>query len=266
GLPTGPPEKVVTSSREDSRGAWSRDMQRLAFNSDRAGEMNIWVARLEDGATRAVTEGPGGDFQPRFSPDGDRIVFFSTRSGNVDVWVAEVETRRARRLTRGASIDVNPIFSPDGTRIAYMSDREGRPEVWVMQADGSGARQLTQIGVMGHFLAWTPDGASILFRAASGATRVWKVAASGGDPVEHPEVVGGSHLSLSPDGTRVMDVLAHKTLWVSPLSGSGPEKVFEFEDPDVRIDYPMWSPDGRWVLFDRFRPQGGDIWMMEDFE
>jgi len=266
GLPAGPPEKVVTSSREDSRGGWSRDMQRLAFNSDRAGEMNIWVARLEDGATRPVTEGPGGDFQPRFSPDGDRIVFFSTRSGNVDVWVAEVETRRARRLTRGASIDVNPIFSPDGTRIAYMSDREGRPEVWVMQADGSGARQLTQIGVMGHFLAWTPDGASILFRAASGATRVWKVAAAGGDPVEHSEVVGGSHMSLSPDGARVMDVLAHKTLWVSPLPGGGPQKVFEFEDPDVRIDYPIWSPDGRWVLFDRFRPQGGDIWMMEDFE
>jgi Tol biopolymer transport system component len=29
---------------------------------------------------------------------------------------------------------------------------------------------------------------------------------------------------------------------------------------------PAWSPDGRWVLFDRFRPQGGDIWMMEGFE
>ncbi len=74
-------------------------------------------------------------------------------------------------------------------------------------------------------------------------------------------------MSLSPDGSRVMDVVAHKVLWVSILSPPGkPEKVFEFPDPDSRIDYPVWSPDGRFVLFDRFRPQGGDIWMLEGIE
>jgi hypothetical protein len=76
-------------------------------------------------------------------------------------------------------------------------------------------------------------------------------------------------MSFSPDFRRILDVVAHKALWVSPVStggGGAPEKMFEFEDPDVRIDYPVWSPDGRWVLFDRFRPQGGDIWMMERFE
>jgi Tol biopolymer transport system component len=73
-------------------------------------------------------------------------------------------------------------------------------------------------------------------------------------------------MSLSPDGSRVMDVVAHKVLWVSTLLGGKPEKVFEFEDSDARIDYPVWSPDGRWVLFDRFRPQGGDIWVMEGLD
>ena len=73
-------------------------------------------------------------------------------------------------------------------------------------------------------------------------------------------------MSLSPDFLRVMDVIGHKTLWVSPVKSGEPEKVFEFDDPDVRIDYPVWSPDGKWVLFDRFRPQGGDIWMMENIE
>ena len=74
-----------------------------------------------------------------------------------------------------------------------------------------------------------------------------------------------------------MDVLGHKALWVSPISsssalGTGNSKpetaklVFEFKDKDVRIDYPVWSPDGKWILFDRFRPQGGDIWMIESFE
>ena len=135
-----------------------------------------------------------------------------------------------------------------------------------MKADGSSPRQLTEVGVMGHFLVWTPDGSSILLRCPSGKPRTLQVALTGGEPQELSEVVGGAHMSLSPDGSRVMDVLAHKALWVSPLETGRPERVFEFEDPDVRIDYPFWSPDGRWVLFDRFRPQGGDVWVMEGFE
>jgi Tol biopolymer transport system component len=88
----------------------------------------------------------------------------------------------------------------------------------------------------------------------------------GGEPEPTAPVTGGSHASFSPDGSKILDVLAHKTIWVSPLTSGAPEKTFEFPDPDVRIDYPVWSPDGRWVLFDRFRPQGGDVWLMESFQ
>jgi Tol biopolymer transport system component len=70
---------------------------------------------------------------------------------------------------------------------------------------------------------------------------------------------GGSHISFSPDRSRIMDVVSHKVLWVTPLAGAAPEKVFEFSDSNARIDYTVWSPDGRWVLFDRFQPQGGNI-------
>jgi len=81
-----------------------------------------------------------------------------------------------------------------------------------------------------------------------------------------PRHKGGSHISLSPDHSRIMDVVGHGVLWVSPVSGGNPEMVCEFPDPDVRIDYPVSSPDGKWVLFDRFRPQGGDIWAMSGME
>jgi hypothetical protein len=73
-------------------------------------------------------------------------------------------------------------------------------------------------------------------------------------------------MSFSPDGSRIMDVVGHKALWVSPLRSGSPGKVFEFDDPDVRIDYPVWFPDGRWVLFDRFRPRGGNINLLEGVE
>jgi Tol biopolymer transport system component len=75
-----------------------------------------------------------------------------------------------------------------------------------------------------------------------------------------------SHLSLSPDHSMVMDVVGHRVLWVSKVAGGAPEKVFEFPDGDSRIDYPVWSPDGKWVIFDRDRPQGGDIWVIDGIE
>jgi len=61
-------------------------------------------------------------------------------------------------------------------------------------------------------------------------------------------------------------VRGHKSLWVYPVNGQAARQVFAFPDPEVRIDYPTWSPDGRWVLFDRAAPRGGDLWLLEESE
>jgi eukaryotic-like serine/threonine-protein kinase len=262
GRPVGPPEQLVATTREDSRGAWSPDGRTIAFNSDRTGGMNIWLASLDDGATRPLTRGAGGDFQPNWSPDGKSVVFFSSRSGSVDIWKVDLASQELTQLTRGGSIHANPFFSPDGAWIAFQCDEGGRLEVWVMRADGSEARPLTRVGVMGHFLRWM--GGAVVFRCSGGGSpRSMRVALDGSEPEPLPEIAGGAHMSFSPDLSRILDVVGHKSMWASPLGQGVPEKVFEFEDPDVRIDYPVWSPDGGWVLFDRFRPQGGDIWLME---
>jgi Tol biopolymer transport system component len=266
GRPTGPPEPLIATTREDSRGAWSPDGARIAFNSDRAGPMNIWLYALADGATRQITQGAGGDYQPNWSPDGTRLAFFSSRAGNVDIWTVALASGALSQLTHGASIDVNPFFSPDGRHIAYQSDESGRLEVWVMNADGSEPRQLTTVGVGGHFLRWTPDGRGVVFRCpCGGKPQLLEVPVTGGAPEPQWEMSGGAHVSFSPDHARIMDVVGHKVLWVSPRGGKA-EKVFGFDDPEVRIDYPVWSPDGKWVLFDRFRPEGGDVWVIENVD
>jgi len=267
GKPTGAPQEVITTTREDSRGAWSPDGKMIAFNSDRTGEMNIWLYSLADRSSRQLTEGQGGDYQANWSPDGQRIAFFSSRAGTSDIWSVDVATGEVKPVRTTTSIDVNPFYSPDGRLIAYNSDESGRPEVWIMNADGTDARQLTSVGVMGHFLRWNRTGDGVIFRCPGhGKAQTLEAPIDGREPVVFGEVVGGSHVSFSPDFSRVIDVVGHKTLWVSAVLANTSEKVFEFDDPDVRIDYPVWSPDGKWVLFDRFRPQGGDIWMMENVE
>jgi Tol biopolymer transport system component len=262
GRPTGAPEPVVATTREDSRGAWSPDGKLIAFNSDRAGDMNIWIRSLADGTERQLTRGPGGDYQPHWSPDGRRVAFFSARGGNVDIWLADVTDGRLTRLTTSPWLDINPTFSPDGKRIAFQSDRGGRLELWLMNADGSGQRQLSNVGSTGHFELWTPDGQAVLFHPTSGGMTAARIGVA--DTALTPLAVkGGSHMSYGPGDSLIADVVEHRKLWVSPLGGGTPRIAFAFDDPDVRIDYPVWSPEGRWILFDRLKPQGGDVWMLE---
>lgn len=260
GTAAGAPEPVIATSREDSRGAWSPDGERIAFNSDRTGDMNIFLHSLRDGNTQQLTRGAGGDFQANWSPDARQLVFFSSRSGHGAIWKIDIASGDLTQLTRGKSLDINPFFSPDGNHVVYQSDASGRLEVWTMRSDGSEPRQRTDVGVGGHFMRWLADG-FIYFRCpAQGMMRV--------KPGEAPEFFsknGGAHISFAPDASKFVDVVAHKVLWLYGRDGSE-QKLFAFDDADIRIDYPVWSPDGKWLLFDRFRPEGGDIWIAEGLE
>ncbi len=262
----GEPRPLISTTREDSRGEWSADGKWIAFNSDRGGEMNIWVAPASGQPERQLTRGPGGDYQPNWSPDGRWITFFSSRSGNADIWKVEVATGALAQLTKSKALDINPVFSPGGDDIAYQSDERGRLEVWVMKSDGAAARQLSDEGVVGHFMRWTRDG-GVLFACPRDSGRdLMGVALSGGEPrlVMHLAKGAGAHISFSPDGTEMIDVTGHKTLYRYRLNDGSARLLFEFGDPEVRIDYPVWSPDGKSVLFDRFRPEGSDLWILTE--
>ena len=66
------------------------------------------------------------------------------------------------------------------------------------------------------------------------------------------------HPHLSEDGSRFIDLKGYNARWFYRMHGV-PEKQLAFPDAEVRIDSPIRSPDGRWLLFDGFRPNRSDL-------
>ena len=183
--------------------------ERLAVNSDRAGNSDIWVLPADGGDMVQLTTDPTPDWAPRWSPDGQQIVFYAYRSGNRDIWVMPSSGGPARQVTTHGARDWFPSWSPDGREIAFSSNRDGGFGLWVIPAEGGEARQITTDG---NSPAWSPDGQWLVFGKTSSVTdstrnngRVWRVRATGGTT---EELVAGLLVSdpsgrWSPDGTQV---------------------------------------------------------------
>ena len=276
GKPAGEPFPVIESSREDTRGDWSADGRKIAFTSDRGGQMNLYVAGFDPGqrmATNAtqITFGPGGDYQASWNPQENQIAFFSRRSGNEDIWLVDLSANGTpagapRQLTTDSAADINPVFSPDGTHLAFMSDRTGKNLPYVMNADGSGQRALAEVAASGHYMRWL-DRNTVVFSIGGGFYLQGYVDGREPQPVNQACTgINSAHLSLSPDHRFFADNNhVSLQLWDSQTSRAEPN-LYTFPDKNIGVDYTVWSPDGRYLLFDRNNPQGGDIYELKNPE
>jgi len=71
----GQPMQVTNDAAVELDPAWSPDSTRLAFASDRAGHMNLWVHDLRDNRSSQLTDERGAVSGPAWSPDGNHIAF-----------------------------------------------------------------------------------------------------------------------------------------------------------------------------------------------
>jgi len=197
---------------------WSPDGRSLAFDSDRTGNVEIFLRR-PGGEIRQLTDNPGRDAYPSWAPDGRRIAFESDRSGRRQIHVVSRTGSHTRRVTDFAPSAEEPSYSPTGRWIAFLSGRVGRTALFVVRPDGTGVRRLTPRRLNAGHPSWSPDGRRIVFNSNIGQPngRIWVIGRRG-------------------HGLRKLT--------------SGPDGVEDFE--------PAFSPDGRFIAFTSFGRPGSD--------
>lgn len=171
---SGPGAQLTSHPAEDRDPAVSPDGTRVAFASDRSGNLDVWVVSIAGGEPVQLTTDTAGDRDPAWSPDGQLIAFTSDRNGNRDIWVMPAAGGEAVALTSEESQDSDPSWSPDGELLAFTSDRSGNQDIWVLRATNGAVSQLTNDPGDDFQPAWSPVGDRIAFTSTRGGLRhIW---------------------------------------------------------------------------------------------
>jgi len=171
--------------------------------------------------------------EPALSADGTLAVYASDRGGQgqLDLWLQRITGSQPIPLTNDPADDREPDFSADGSLIAFRSDRDGGG-IYVMPALGGDARLVAERGRAPRF---SPDGTRIAYW-----TGPW---------------LGGARTS-------------GKALFLVPSIGGQQTRI---ADGFVTALNPIWSPNGRGILFFGRKsiddsPTGGFDWWWTSLE
>jgi Tol biopolymer transport system component len=164
----GSPAPLQAAACNDSFPAWSPDGTRIAYSSDRTGDIEIYVLTLGSKEDLRLTTAPGRDAHPSWSPDGRQIAFQSPREGeHTNLHLMNADGSNQRRITAHRGFAGVPVWSPDGRRLAYQWRPEtagARWQLMLMNVDPPGAPEaLTDGAANDQVPNWAPDGKRLVF-------------------------------------------------------------------------------------------------------
>lgn len=213
----------LTSDGLSRAPAITRDGTRIAFESHRDGNWEVYVIDSTGAPAVRLTRGAAFDGRPSWSPDGRRIAFSSMRQDDLDIWVMNADGTDPQDLTRDSpAVDHAPTWSPDGRWIAFTSWRTNTAQIWVVSPDGKETINLSKTKSNDQSPAWSPDGKYLAF---------------------------------------VSDRDGQRAIYVAEFSSSGLNNTrrVTFSGWD---DMPTWSPDGKYLAFVSPRPSRQPVYVV----
>ncbi|HSF17276.1 MAG TPA: hypothetical protein VLK65_17140 [Vicinamibacteria bacterium] len=222
----------------------------LAFQSDRAGNWDIYRIDADGTNLRPLTQHPAADQNPAWSPDGRSIVFSSERTGAGDIYVMDANGGNVTRLTFHEAYEGAPRFSPDGRRIVFEGERDGVAQIYLLDRDTGDVRRLSRTRSRKLGPAFSPDNEWLAYMEKGLLS--WHVTISnveGGNRNVVTEGSGSCRPAWSPDGSLLAYVSTRDSpkadVWLREMAGRRAGEAWKVSSrPDAHNYDPAFSPDG----------------------
>ena len=93
--------------------AWSPDGSQIAFDSDRSGDLAIYLMDMDGSNQTKIADSSSADYYPAWSSDGRRISFTSNRNDRPQVYVMEADGSDPKAVTSGDSWSSAASWKPE---------------------------------------------------------------------------------------------------------------------------------------------------------
>jgi len=152
--------------------AWTPDGKRIAFTSNKDGQMNIYWQRADgSGGLERLTTSEHIQLPLSWSPDGQLLAVLEISPATLgDIQVLRMgdssagQGRKAQPFLQTPAYEGAPQFSPDGRWLAYVSSESGRFEIYVQPYPGPGGKYLIS-SEGGNEPVWNRNGRELFYRS-----------------------------------------------------------------------------------------------------
>ena len=256
-------ERVLASTLRDQNVSLSPDGRTLAFESNRGGSYEIWLAAPDGSQTRQLTA-MGLASSPRWSPDGRQIAFDGNQRGKAELYVIPSAGGAPRRLISDPTDAQQPIWSPDGRWIYYCSIRSGEREIWRIPANGGAPEQVTRHG--GFDVVFSPDQRWIYYsRLRASSTSIWRMSTDGGEEQMLIDSAIGGHVFATARRLYYNRNSSRKKCQIVAYDlATGRARILAATDRPIR-DRLAVTNDERAIYFTEVDDDGVDLMLVSNF-
>jgi Tol biopolymer transport system component len=261
----GEPIALESSTKAEYHIRYSPDGRRVAFNSSRSGEREIWTSDPDGSNAKMLTSMNAQETMcPAWSWDGQTILYSSNPEGEFDLYSIPSGGGRPKRLTTHPAIDICGSFSADGQWIYFASMRSGSYQVWKMPAEGGDAEAVPITQTSGGAAQASKDGKYLYYNPPTIPAPVFRIALPDGRPEKLFDGMVWFNYSLTDRGVyyidrpanqarlQFLDFASRKTSTVARIAG------------EVSAGLAA-SPDGKTIIFTRMDSSADDLMLVENF-
>ena len=261
------PARFISSTRAEFAAQYSPDGNKIAFESERGGSLEIWVCQSDSSKCVQMTSF-GGHLTgvPHWSPDGRRISFYHRVNEKAQIFTVNAEGGPSQRLTDDAYDEFYSNWSRDGRWIYFSSNRSGIDQVWKMPSAGGPAAQMTRNG--GWAMAESPDGKYLYYtRSRDPNSGLWRIPAEGGPESRVLESIVTHNFAVTNRGLYFMVRTDRHDKYAIRFLNSADRKTYSIAAFDGDTYHCLSvSPDERWLLYAVATPGGSNVMLVENFK